>query len=729
MRRPTSVLAKAFLGTALAATTVSAQQAPPLSSASAGASASASASATALPPTSPDAPPFNAARGPRLLLRNGWDYIGYQEYERALAFFREAQFRDKELNETERRKLNEGIDRAQRGIRDQAMGVKSGPSYARTPATRRPGALAVAQPATTARPVAARFEREPIQLAGGGGTDPVPANVRPLNEPAEAPATVLPAPPVVVPDPLLSAEPPAQAPIASMPLPNLVPPSPGVAASVPMPANATPAPEPTPAPMPAPEPAPMPAPAPVAPPTDPLELPPPAHEVPLPAPSENLPTPAPVPTPAPTAAEVAPAPTAEPTAEPAPVPAPTAEPAPVPTPSPTAEPAPVPTPAPTAEPAPVPTPTAEPAPVPTPAPTAEPAPVPTPAPVPAPAPTAAPEEELVPLPTSLNERTTPAPAPAPAPAPTPAPAPASAPTVDPAPATSPAPAQPVTATVPRLAVDTPPAVPDPAAGVVASPVDAPPAPPAEEVLRDASVALPAPAEVPVPSLPKPAALTPELQRAVEQMAQRQEDDLLRRRPAAPVVNDPMVPPVLPGANISRLELHRAPSPTEARPLKGIPVPEEFVPLPKREWDPNRKYWAAAATAHMPLYFQDAVLERYGYSVEQRFGPTGRFLSYPVDDPRQSKQRNQLAQPFMSVGLFLIQIAALPYNLVMDPPWEAEYDLGYYRPADRVPQDVYYLPWTGVGPPLRGSRYGVRGAPGNGTSNEFPTPGLTTAPRW
>ena len=107
---------------------------------------------------------------------------------------------------------------------------------------------------------------------------------------------------------------------------------------------------------------------------------------------------------------------------------------------------------------------------------------------------------------------------------------------------------------------------------------------------------------------------------------------------------------------------------------------------------------------MPLYFQDAALERYGHTAEQFFGPAGRFLSYPLDDPTQSTQRNQMLQPVLSVGLFAAQIVALPYNLIVDPPWEAEYDLGYYRPGDRIPTDVYYLPLHGVGPPLKGSNY-------------------------
>jgi hypothetical protein len=53
---------------------------------------------------------------------------------------------------------------------------------------------------------------------------------------------------------------------------------------------------------------------------------------------------------------------------------------------------------------------------------------------------------------------------------------------------------------------------------------------------------------------------------------------------------------------------------------------------------------------------------------------------------------------------MLQIAALPYNLIMDPPWEAQYDLGYYRPGDNIPTDTYYFPLHGYGPPLHGSHY-------------------------
>lgn len=107
---------------------------------------------------------------------------------------------------------------------------------------------------------------------------------------------------------------------------------------------------------------------------------------------------------------------------------------------------------------------------------------------------------------------------------------------------------------------------------------------------------------------------------------------------------------------------------------------------------------------MSLYFQDAALERSGQSAEQHFGPLRRWLSYPLDGPSQSTQRNQILLPFLSAGLFAFQIGNWPYNLVMDPPWESDYDLGYYRPGDRVPTDVHYLLLHGVGPPLHGSHY-------------------------
>ena len=97
------------------------------------------------------------------------------------------------------------------------------------------------------------------------------------------------------------------------------------------------------------------------------------------------------------------------------------------------------------------------------------------------------------------------------------------------------------------------------------------------------------------------------------------------------------------------DLARAPSPAEARPIKAIPVPEDWVPLAARNWSPQRKYFAAAATCHLPLYFQDAALERYGHPVEQFVGPMGRFLSYPVDDPSSPPNGTRSSSPSSRLG--------------------------------------------------------------------------------
>lgn len=217
-------------------------------------------------------------------------------------------------------------------------------------------------------------------------------------------------------------------------------------------------------------------------------------------------------------------------------------------------------------------------------------------------------------------------------------------------------------------------------------------------------------------------LTPESRRDIEKLARMQIERPGGSTPGlSPLGNLPAAEPadivnrsMLPGSFNSlgstlddplvRLELPRAPSPAEARPIRAILLPENFDNLKKREFDPRRKMWASAAVAHYPLYFQNPTLERYGISFEQRMGPAGRKLTYPVDDPKQSKQRNQIATPFFSVGLFATQIATWPLRMVADPPWEAEYDLGYYRPGDRVPEDTVVFPWKGVGPLFKGNNY-------------------------
>src|SRR3954447_9219482 len=145
-----------ILGAAIAASTVSAQQFLPSAGARRGGSAAPTSEsmppAGSVPSSSPaDAPGSKAdpifgmaaSRGARYLLRNGLDYLNYQEYERALKYFREAETRQKELNEAERLSLKQGIERAQRGLRE-AVGSET--PYALSKRSRRAGGFAAAKP-------------------------------------------------------------------------------------------------------------------------------------------------------------------------------------------------------------------------------------------------------------------------------------------------------------------------------------------------------------------------------------------------------------------------------------------------------------------------------------------------------------------------------------------------------------------------------------------------------
>jgi len=140
VRRPilAPALTATVLGIALSAPMLPAQQVPPESP--------------------PPIYPMMSARGASHVLRTGWDYIQYEEYERALKFLREAETRQSELSDAERQTLKQGIERAQRGMREAVGGANR--SYA-VSGSRRAGAIALAPSArdpkgTTPAPVVPR---------------------------------------------------------------------------------------------------------------------------------------------------------------------------------------------------------------------------------------------------------------------------------------------------------------------------------------------------------------------------------------------------------------------------------------------------------------------------------------------------------------------------------------------------------------------------------------------
>ena len=125
MRRTTPALTTAILGVVLTASTVRAQQPIPSGSDPKGKSAtsdSAAGNGSAHKPVGDPVYGMSATRGARYLLRNGLDYLNYQQYERALKFLRQAESRKDELNDAERLVLKQGIESAQRGLREAADG-------------------------------------------------------------------------------------------------------------------------------------------------------------------------------------------------------------------------------------------------------------------------------------------------------------------------------------------------------------------------------------------------------------------------------------------------------------------------------------------------------------------------------------------------------------------------------------------------------------------------------
>ena len=78
-------------------------------------------------------------------------------------------------------------------------------------------------------------------------------------------------------------------------------------------------------------------------------------------------------------------------------------------------------------------------------------------------------------------------------------------------------------------------------------------------------------------------------------------------------------------------------------------------------------WEASNLYHNPLYFEDASLERYGHT------------------------HWYVAQPFVSVGKFGIQLAGLPYQMTIDPICKKRYTLGWYRPGECAPKKCCQIP--------------------------------------
>ncbi len=87
----------------------------------------------------------------------------------------------------------------------------------------------------------------------------------------------------------------------------------------------------------------------------------------------------------------------------------------------------------------------------------------------------------------------------------------------------------------------------------------------------------------------------------------------------------------------------------------------------RNFAPSTLTWKASALCHKPLYFEEVNLERYGHTA------------------------GLIRQPVLSGAHFFLSLATLPYQAGINPPWECQYDLGYYRPGSCAPWLVPPIP--------------------------------------
>jgi hypothetical protein len=100
--------------------------------------------------------------------------------------------------------------------------------------------------------------------------------------------------------------------------------------------------------------------------------------------------------------------------------------------------------------------------------------------------------------------------------------------------------------------------------------------------------------------------------------------------------------------------------------------------PPRCFAPLAFTWTASSLCHKPLYFEEQQLERYGHT------------AHPC------------IQPFVSGAHFFGNIAVLPYKMGMNPLFECQYALGFYRPGSCAPRLLHAIPLSPEGAAAQGA---------------------------
>lgn len=131
----------------------------------------------------------------------------------------------------------------------------------------------------------------------------------------------------------------------------------------------------------------------------------------------------------------------------------------------------------------------------------------------------------------------------------------------------------------------------------------------------------------------------------------------------------------------------------ARELASTLPTQVMVTGVSRPWLWQEVEWEAAATRHLPLYFEEPMLERLGYT----HGWGRETCDYCATDCDRKKA--EAFQPFVSAAAFFGRVPILPYQMGVDLPWEPIYTLGEPLPGSPAPYEKRRIPWS-----LRGALF-------------------------
>lgn len=123
----------------------------------------------------------------------------------------------------------------------------------------------------------------------------------------------------------------------------------------------------------------------------------------------------------------------------------------------------------------------------------------------------------------------------------------------------------------------------------------------------------------------------------------------------------------------------------AREIASTQPTELMVTGTSRPWLWQQVEWEAAATRHLPLYFEEPMLERLGYT----HGWGRADCDYCATDCDRKKA--EAFQPFVSAAAFFGRVPILPYQMGVDLPWEPIYTLGEPLPGSPAPYEKQRLP--------------------------------------